>query len=84
MGDMHLRRHSKMVFSDKRFLGSNGEAWWYEEPQGICIIHEMYVQGVRNRTDELWIPWARIRSALKRLDRAAQGDDHENKEAKNE
>lgn len=60
MTEKHLRRKSKRIFSDGQFRGSSGDAWWYEEAQGICIIH---------KGEELWIPWARIRSALKRLDR---------------
>jgi hypothetical protein len=46
-----------------------GETWWYEEPGGICIVHEIYDQGVHERTDLIKIPWRSIRAALQRKDK---------------
>jgi len=39
------------------------EAWWYEEPKGICVV-------VRANTQSsiIDIPWHSIRRALKRKD----------------
>ncbi|KKL63502.1 hypothetical protein LCGC14_2174420, partial [marine sediment metagenome] len=69
MAKRHMRSQPKMVYADSRSNGSDSTARWYEESNGICVVHEVWVQGVLNRTDQLFIPWDRIRSALRRRDR---------------
>ena len=64
MAREHLLKRSKKVYTK-----SDGKAWWYEEPAGMCIVHEIWIDGVLNRTDILHIPWDRVRGALQRLDR---------------
>ena len=66
MSAKHLLRHSKKVYG---LEGSASRAWWYEEARGVCVVHEVWVQGVQNHTAELWIPWDRIRGALDRLNK---------------
>ena len=39
--------------------------WWYEEPQGLCIVHH---QGTRGAAT-IDISWRAIRAALKRKDK---------------
>lgn len=44
----------------------NDDWWWYEEPQGICIVHYM---GIRRGAYTVKISWRALRAALKRLDK---------------
>ncbi len=46
------------------------ELWYYEEPKGILIVHEIYSKNEYLRTDQLLIPWKMIRASLKRKDNA--------------
>lgn len=44
--------------------------WWYEERKGIYIVAEIRDHdGSYIRTENMTIPWKRIRSALDRLDK---------------
>ena len=47
---------------------TNPNWWWYEEPQGICIVHEIILTGDRAKTSMVTIPWKSIRAALARKD----------------
>lgn len=39
-------------------------SWWYEEPEGITVVHNSTSGSVVSI-----IPWRQIRAALKRLDK---------------
>jgi hypothetical protein len=39
-------------------------AWWYEEDMGLCIVVEP-----AQVTQQITIPWASLRGALKRKDK---------------
>lgn len=44
--------------------------WWYEEPSGIHIIHEMRDKNGRFiETQQRCIPWDSVRAALRRKDK---------------
>jgi len=45
------------------------ELWYYEEPKGINIVHEIRHGGNYLQTDQILIPWAMIRQSLKRKER---------------
>ena len=40
--------------------------WWYEEPKGLCIVHQEEKEPMH--TESRTIPWRLIRAALKRKD----------------
>lgn len=43
------------------------ELWYYEEPKGINIVHEINkFNGEHIRTDQIIIPWSKIIHSLKR------------------
>ena len=48
----------------------NKRNWYYEEPDGIEIIHEVRdsMTGDYVRTESIKIPWKMIRASLKRHD----------------
>lgn len=55
--------------------GVTDELWYYEEPRGIEIIHEIrvadHLTGTLSRyvrTDHILIPWRKIRASLRRKD----------------
>ena len=50
-------------------LRGTDRTWWYEEPHGITVVHQVYIQEVLNRTDQIKIPWRALRDALARKDR---------------
>lgn len=56
MSDNDLRLNSHK-------LRGRRDAWWYEEPKGICVVIEF---GVPAKMVE--IPWREIRRALARKD----------------
>lgn len=62
--DSHLRCSPHKV-------RSNSEVWWYEDPKGITVVHEIRhgSKGWYERTDSFVIPWWVIRRALARKDR---------------
>jgi hypothetical protein len=43
----------------------NENWWWYEEPQGICVVHHQGTKGAAMVN----ISWRSLRAALKRLDK---------------
>jgi hypothetical protein len=52
---------------DPHNIRGRKDAWWYEEPQGICVV----VEPVRDEwgryvAQTVKIPWRSIESALKR------------------
>lgn len=63
MSDKHLRL-------DSHKIRGTDETWWYEESYGITVIHQIYINGVFNRTDQIKIPWRYLRDALARKDAA--------------
>lgn len=61
MANEHLSRSSKRI---------NKTAWWYEEVEGINVVHETRDNNdVWISTTQLKIPWAQIRKALDRKDK---------------
>ena len=43
--------------------------WYYEEKRGILIVHEIRDnEGKYIRTDQITIPWRKLRNSLKRKD----------------
>ena len=48
--------------------GTN-KTWWYEESQGIEVIHVIHTMGCYVRTDHIKIPWRGLRLALARKDK---------------
>ena len=56
MSKAHLKRAPHTI---------NEDWWWYEEPQGICVVHHMGTRGAFT----VEIPWRSLRAALKRLDK---------------
>ena len=62
MGNKHLSLKPKII---------QDSAWWYEEPSGISVVHEIREGDRYIRTDTLNIPWRQIRAALKRKDKEA-------------
>ncbi len=63
MADEHLRL-------DSHKIRGTDETWWYEEPHGITVVHQIHINGVLNRTDQIKIPWRSLRNALARKDAA--------------
>lgn len=45
------------------------DLWYYEEKRGINIVHQIKVNGVYVRTDQIIIPWEMIRTSLARKDK---------------
>lgn len=44
--------------------------WYYEEPSGITVVHEIFqADGSYLRTDQIVIPWTKIRRSLQRKDK---------------
>lgn len=46
------------------------ELWYYEEARGINIVHEIKSSGHYIRTDQILIPWSKIRRSLKNKDKS--------------
>ena len=46
----------------------NETNWYYEDRDGIDLIHEVYTRDVCLRTDHIKIPWKMLRASLARLD----------------
>lgn len=68
MANEHLRRASHHVKGDAEGVRS---WWWYEENGGIRPVIEVKDRdGNYCRTVQVLIPWASIRKALARKDRA--------------
>lgn len=57
MSDNHLKLESHKVRNTK-------DAWWYEQPNGICVVVPF---GLITKLVE--IPWSSIRSALARKEK---------------
>ena len=55
MSDQHLLRTPHRIRGVKN-------AWWYEEPQGICVV----VEPAGNETRAITIKWRAITYAVKR------------------
>jgi hypothetical protein len=45
------------------------DAWWYEEPRGICVVVEGHDELGRKLTKQRMIPWRSIKTALARKER---------------
>jgi hypothetical protein len=43
--------------------------WYHEEPRGINIVHEIREGARYIRTDQITIPWGKIRASLRRKDK---------------
>lgn len=43
--------------------------WFYDEPEGFLLVHQVLVRGVVSQTDQVTIPWALVRLAVARHDR---------------
>ncbi len=43
--------------------------WWYETPEGIIVLAELYHDGRFIGTTEVKIPWRKIRAAVVRKDK---------------
>jgi hypothetical protein len=43
--------------------------WYYEEKGGLNIVHEIRHEGNLVRTDQIKIPWRKIRKSMERKDR---------------
>ena len=56
MSAKHLDRNPKHT--------GNEHVWWYEEADGIIVVHEPEVKITVTK-----IPWAAIRAALRRRDK---------------
>ena len=41
-------------------------AWYYEEPKGIIVIHEIHYRQRYLRTDQMTIPWEKIVASVGR------------------
>lgn len=57
MGKKHLSRKPKTISST---------IWFYEEPKGLEIIHEIHHDNKFIRTDHIHIPWKMIIASVKR------------------
>ncbi len=60
MANKHLQKEPHRIDND---------TWWYEEIDGIYIIHWEYDDNLNRTSVHIRIPWLSIRSALKRKDR---------------
>jgi hypothetical protein len=40
--------------------------WYYEERRGVCLVHEVWIEGRHVRTDQVYIPWRLLRATMKR------------------
>ena len=45
--------------------------WYYEDPQGLVVLHEVRDKGQYLRTDQFTIPWAMVRASVARKDAPA-------------
>lgn len=45
--------------------------WYYEEPCGIDVVHEVYDTGEYIRTDHILIPWRKLAVTMKRYEAVA-------------
>ena len=61
MSDKHLTLMPHRIRHDPT-------AWWYEEPNGICVVQEYYrdKDGLYLDTRSVIIPWRALKAALKR------------------
>ena len=47
--------------------GCYGDAWWYEDPKGIEVLHQVVDDnGKHLRTEMMVIPWSAVLRAAKR------------------
>lgn len=44
----------------------NEQNWYYEEPKGITLIHEVWWEGNYRQTDRIFIPWKRLLESVRR------------------
>lgn len=47
-------------------IRGTSDVWWYDEPNGIMVIHEIRINGVYERTDNILIPLRGLKCYLKR------------------
>ncbi len=40
--------------------------WYYEERKGLCLIHEVYQNGIQLDTAQIYIPWKKLLESVKR------------------
>jgi hypothetical protein len=59
---------AKHLTRDPQHRRGHDDWWWYEQADGICVVVEPK-PFPHAQTRSVTIPWARIRSALKRKDR---------------
>lgn len=50
----------------------SAEDWFYLEPEGLILVHEVYTSHEFTQTDQITIPWAKIRKAIEDFDRAEE------------
>jgi hypothetical protein len=50
----------------------NDNVWYYQEPKGLRLVHEIFNNGVYVRTDQIIISWKRIKVALSRYEKAVK------------
>lgn len=60
---------NKHLSTKSQHVGRNPSWWYYEEPRGLCVCVPC-----SDKTHIVYIPWARVRSALKRKDKKVRRD----------
>ena len=60
MGDKYLSPNPQKI---------NDTNWYYEEPGGIEIIHQVHSPGGYLKTDHILISWKKLRASLRRKDK---------------
>lgn len=47
----------------------NDTCWYYEDKKGIILVHEIRINGVYERTDQIKIPRYKLIKSLKRMEK---------------
>lgn len=48
------------------------ELWYYEENAGINIVHDIIHESKHLRTDQIIIPWRKLKATMHRYNRSRQ------------
>lgn len=43
--------------------------WYYEEPRGICVVHDGIAKNQDRYTALIYIPWGKLKGSIKRLEK---------------